>query len=183
MRRIKDFFLKDVLFNIIHDNLEILRRCIGGTIYQQWTAVILLMQFIEYLLKYKIQSGEGFETIHEIKRLYDDLTDDDREDIEERISKLMKDREVKREPKSFDSIQEFARRYNKAYLRSWRYDILGTDFESDEEAFYLADTITLLRALIESTDLEIDLPSIINEDELAQKIVKDGVRGRWVYLP
>ena len=46
-------FSKDVLCNIIKENLEILRQCINGTIYQQWTAVILLMQFIEYLLMEK----------------------------------------------------------------------------------------------------------------------------------
>ena len=32
---------KDVLRNIITDNLDILRQCIEGTIYQQWTAVVL----------------------------------------------------------------------------------------------------------------------------------------------
>ena len=47
---INNIFSKNVLCNIITDNLDILRRCIEGTIYQQWTAVILLMQFIEYLL-------------------------------------------------------------------------------------------------------------------------------------
>lgn len=177
----KDIFSKDVLCNIITDNLDILRQCIEGTIYQQWTAVILLMQFIEYLLKYKIQSaGRAFCRIHEIKELYDDLADSDRNAIERIFTKLMKGRKV-RDPKSFNSIEEFARRYNTAYKYYWRYDILDTNFDSDEEYFYLADTVTVLRALIESTDLEIDLPSIVNEDKLAQKILKDGVR--WGYVP
>ena len=92
----------------------------------------------------------------------------------------MKDRKV-RDPKSFDSIEEFARRYNKAYQYYWRYGILNTNSNSDEEYFYLADTVTVLRSLIESTDLEIDLPSIVNEDKLAQKILKDDVR--WGYVP
>ena len=96
----------------------------------------------------------------------------------------MKDRKV-RDPKSFDSIEDFARRYNTAYKSYWRYDILDTNLNSDEdvdeEYFYLADTVTVLRALIESTDLEIDLPSIVNEDKLAQKILKDDVR--WGYVP
>ena len=91
----------------------------------------------------------------------------------------MNGREV-RDPKSFDSIKEFARRYNTAYHYFWRYDILNTNFDSDEEYFYPADTVTVLRALIESTDLKIDLPSIVNEDDLAQKILKDGVRS---YVP
>lgn len=176
-----DIFSKDVLCNIIKDNLDILRQCIKGTIYQQWTAVILLMQFIEYLLKYKIQcADERFCKTHEIKKLYCDLTEDTQKDIEERFSKLMKDRKVKN-PKSFRSIKEFARRYNKAYQYSWRYGMLNTNFNSDEEYFYLADTVTVLRALIESTDLEINFSSIVNEDKLAQKILKDGVR--WGYVP
>lgn len=179
--RTNDIFSKDVLCNIIAENLDILRQCINGTIYQQWTAVILLMQFIEYLLKYKIQSaGECFPRIHEIKGLYYDLTDGERNAIERIFTKLMKDREV-RDPKSFDSIEDFARRYNTAYKYYWRYDILDTNLNSDEEYFYLADTVTVLRALIESTDLEIDLSSIVNEDKLAQKILKDGVR--WGYVP
>ena len=181
---------KDVLCNIITDNLDILRQCIEGTIYQQWTAVVLLMQFIEYLLKYKIQSAgehfrrtdEHFPRIHKIKKLYCELTDDDRDDIEERFSKLMKVRDSENRDKgSFNCIKEFARRYNTAYLYYWRYGILDPNFESDEEYFYLADTFTVLRALIESTDLEIDLPSIANEDKWAQNLLKAGVR--WGYLP
>ena len=177
---------KDVLRNIITDNLDILRQCIEGTIYQQWTAVVLLMQFIEYLLKYKIQSagkykiqhnGRHFPHTHEFTILYRALTDDDRDDIEERFSKLMKVRDSENRDKgSFNCIKEFARRYNTAYLYYWRYGILGPNFKSDEEYFYLADTFTVLRALIESTDLEIDLPSIANEDKWAQSLLKAGVR-------
>ena len=174
-----DFFSKDVLCNIIEGNLDILRRCINGRIYQQWTAVVLLMQFIEYLLKYKIQSAnKSFHRTHEIKKLYCDLTDDDRNDIEERFRKLINDRKT-RDPESFGSIKDFARRYNTAYNRCWRYEILDTNFNSDEKYFYLADTFTVLRALIESTDMEIDLSAIPNEDKLEEKILKDGVRWRW----
>lgn len=180
--RANDPFPKDVLCNVIKENLEILCQCINGTIYQQWTAVILLLQFIEYLLKYKIQSaGERFCYIHELKNLYCDLTDGDRNDIEERFSTLINNRKTERDTKSFDSIEEFARRYNTAYKYHWRYDIFDRSCNSEPEYFYLADTVTVLRALIESTDFEIDLPSIVNEDELAKKILKDGVR--WGYVP
>ena len=174
-----DFFSKDVLCNIIEGNLDILRWCINGTIYQQWTAVMLLMQFIEYLLKYKIQSaGKHFDLIHSIKELYSDLTDDDQNDIEERFCKLMKDRKPS-VPGSFDSIKGFAIRYNKAY-QFWRYGIpTNSDQVSPREKyFYLADTVTVLRALIESTDMEIDLSAVPNEDKLEEKILKDGVRWR-----
>lgn len=172
-----DFFSKDVLCGIIEGNLEILHRCINGTIYQQWTAVVLLMQFIEYLLKYKIQSAnKSFRRTHEIKKLYCDLTDDDRNDIERIFTKLMKRRRTR--DQNFGSIEEFARRYNTAYNRCWRYEIFDTNFNSDEKYFYLADTFTVLRALIESTDLEIDPSAIPNENRLKRKILKDGVR--WV---
>ena len=175
-----NIFSKDVLCNIITDNLEILRQCIEGTIYQQWTAVILLMQFIEYLLKYKIESaGERFCKTHKIKDLYDALTDSDRDAIERIFTKLMKDRKI-RDTESFASIEQFAIRYNTAYKDHWRYDIFNTNSNSDPDYFYLADTVTVLRSLIESTDLEINLPSIVNEDKLAQKILKDGVRLGYV---
>ena len=174
--RTNDFFSKNVLCNIISGNLDILHRCINGGIYQQWTAVVLLMQFIEYLLKYKIQNAnKSFGRTHEIKKLYCDLTDDDRNNIERIFTKLINDRKI-RDPGSFGSIEEFARRYNTAYNRCWRYEILNTNFNSDEKYFYLADTFTVLRALIESTDLEIDLSAIPNEDRLEEKILKDGVR-------
>ena len=179
-----DIFSKDVLCNIITDNLDILRQCVNGTIYQQWTAVILLMQFIEYVLKYKIQcAGNRFSPTHKVKILYKELTGDDRDDIEDRFSKLINDRKV-RDPecfKPFNSIEEFAGRYNKAYHYYWRYGALDINFNSDEKYFYLADTVTVLRALIESTDLEIDLPSIVNEDKLAEKILKNDMR--WGYVP
>ena len=179
--RTNDSFSKNVLCNIVGENLEILRQCINsGKIYQQWTAIILLLQFIEYLLKYKTQSaGKRFQTKHELKILYCDLTDDDRNDIEERFSKLINDRKV-RDSKSFGSIEEFARWYNKAYHYSWRYGILDANVNLNPRYFYLADTVTVLRVLIESTDLEIDLPSIINEDELEQKMLKGDLR--W-YIP
>ena len=59
--------------------------------------------------------------------------------------------------------------------------MLNANFNPKPEYFYLADTVTLLRALIESTALDIDLPAILNEDKLAQKILKDDVR--WGYVP
>lgn len=181
-------FSRDVLRNIINGNLDTLRQCIEGTIYQQWTAIILLMQFIEYVLKYKIQCAKTYTEIHrgkvypfprthEVKKLYSKLTDGDRKKIEERFCELMKDRKS-RDSKSFCSIAEFARRYNKAYLYYWRYGAIDTDFESDEKYFYIADTVTVLRALVESTNLEIDFPSVLNEDNLAARVLKDDMR--WI---
>ena len=178
-----EIFSKDVLSNIIEDNLAILRRCIEGTIYQQWTAVILLMQFIEYVLKYKIQSSNrSFRPRHEIKELYDNLTDEDRtNDIEERFTK-MADCSFKY-PESFCSIQDFARRFNTSYT-FWRYEMITPNANSDKKAegyekyFYLADTLIVLHALIESTDLEIDPSAIPNMDKMGQKALTPGVRWR-----
>ena len=134
------------------------------------------MQFIEYLLKYKIQcTGKCFERTHEIQKLYDDLTVRDRNDIENRFSKLMGDRETY--SGSFHTVEEFARRFNTSY-QFWRYDILHPNFNVDENRegyekyFYLADTITVLRALIESTDMKINPSAIPNEDVLIAKLLK-----------
>ena len=180
-------FSKEVLRNIIKANLPILRKCINGSRYQQWTAVILLMQFIEYVLKYKIQCAKTytethkgkvypFPRTHEIGELYKELTEHDRDCIEKWFSKLMEDRKTEY-PDRFCSIQKFAERYNTSYTY-WRYDSLEPNFnlnensEGYEKYFYLADTVTALRALIKSTDLDIDTSALPNEDVLVNKFVK-----------
>ena len=182
---INKIFSKDVLCNIIKANLGILRQCIRGPIYRQWTAVILLMQFIEYVLKYKIQcAGKAFEKTHEIEKLYDGLTDEDRNDIEKRFTKLMADSPFKY-PDRLCSIKELASRFNTSY-QYWRYDMIKPNANSDknakgyEEYFYLADTLIVLHALIESTDLEIDPSAIPNVDKMVQKALKPGVQRRPV---
>ena len=187
-------FSKDVLCNIITDNLDTLCQCIEGTIYQQWTAIILLMQFIEYVLKYKIQCAKTytkkhrgkvypFPRTHEIGELYKELTEHDRDCIEKWFSKLMEDRKSKypdrktEYPDRFCSIQKFAERYNTSYTY-WRYDRLEPNFNLNENSkgyekyFYLADTVTVLRALIKSTDLNIDTSALPNEDVLVNRFVK-----------
>ena len=52
-----DIFSKDRLCKVIKTNLFIFRQCLlkGSNIYKQRTAILMLMQFIEYVLKYKIQ--------------------------------------------------------------------------------------------------------------------------------
>lgn len=184
-----EIFSKDRLCNIIKANLPILRRCVNSdNIYRQRTAILMLMQFIEYVLKYKIQcAGNRFSPTHNIKILYKELTYHDRDDIEKWFSKLMDDRNSKypdRKPEysdSFDSIKEFAKRYNTSY-QYWRYDMLGPNFNVDEHRkgyekyFYLSDTVTVLQVLIGSTDLDIDPSTLPNEDVLVEKILKKRVR-------
>ena len=73
------------------------------------------MQFIEYLLKYRIQSyGNGFPTEHDLKKLYGMLTDDDQSRIEACFGKLTTYNE-QRDPESFDTIKEFVERYWNSY--------------------------------------------------------------------
>lgn len=189
-----EIFSKDRLCNIIKANLPILRQCVNSNnIYRQRTAILMLMQFIEYVLKYKIQcagtyqrDGNCFPKKHEIDILYNELTDDDQKDIEKWFSKLMEDRKSKYPDRkseysdSFDSIKEFAKRYNTSY-QYWRYDMLEPNFNLDENRrgyekyFYLSDTVTVLRALIKSTDMKIKPSAIPNEDILVEKILKKRV--------
>lgn len=184
-----EIFSKDRLCNVIKANLPILDRCMNSdNIYRQRTAILMLMQFIEYVLKYKIQcAGNCFPKKHEIDILYNKLTCDDQKDIEKWFSKLMEDRKSKYPDRnseysdSFDSIKEFAKRYNTSY-QYWRYDMLGPNFNVDEHRrgyekyFYLSDTVTVLRALIKSTDMKINTSVIPNEDVLIEKILKKRVR-------
>ena len=179
-----EVFSKDKLCNIIKANLPILRQCAGSdNIYLQRTAILMLMQFIEYVLKYKIQcAGNCFPWRHEIDILYGKLTDGDQKCIEKWFSKLMKNRkpysDSGSDSGSFQTVSEFASRFNTSY-QFWRYEILHPNFkldDTDEEYFYLSDTITVLRALIESTGLEIDPAAIPDENILIEKILKKRVR-------
>lgn len=174
-----EVFSKDALCKVIKANLSILRQCVKGSIYRQRTAVLMLMLFIEYLLKYKIQStGRRFPPTHKIKILYDALTVRNRNDIENRFSNLMGNRETCSDSGSFQTVAEFASRFNTSY-QFWRYEILHPNFKldnTDEEYFYLSDTITVLRALIESTGLEINPAAIPDEDILIEKILKKRVQ-------
>ncbi len=188
-----EVFSKDALCKVIKANLSILHQCAKGSIYRQRTAILMLMLFIEYLLKYKIQCAGTYTKIHwgkeypfppthEIDILYGKLTDGDQKCIEKWFSKLMKNRkpysDSGSDSGSFQTVSEFASRFNTSY-QFWRYEILHPNFkldDMDEEYFYLSDTITVLRALIESTGLEIDPAAIPDEDILIEKILKKRVR-------
>ena len=117
--------VKERLRHLIQGNLDLLCQHLNGTVAQQWSGVILILQFIEYLLKYRIQSyPEGFGTSrpgHNLKELYKLLTDDDRESIEKHFSQLMAQNEW-RDPKSFDTIKVFVEKYHNSY-DLFRYDL------------------------------------------------------------
>ena len=80
---------KNTLHHVIEGNLDLLRRDITRKAPHQWMCVILLMQFIEYLLKYQIQSsGNKFTKRHDLDVLYGELTEGDQNRIEACFGKL-----------------------------------------------------------------------------------------------
>ena len=75
---------------------------------------------------YKIQNdSKSFDKTHEIKKLYDDLTNEDRNNIEGHFTKLMTDCPFKY-PDRLGSIKEFASRFNTSY-QFWCYDIIKSN--------------------------------------------------------
>ena len=91
--------LKDILHHVIEGNLDLLCQDIKSTVAHQWMCIILLMQFIEYLLKYQIQSsGDEFPATHDLRELYGKLTNNDRNRIEKYFGKLTRNQQ--RDPES-----------------------------------------------------------------------------------
>ena len=160
------------LRRLIQGNLGLLCRHIKGTVAHQWACVILLMQFIEYLLKYKIQSYDnGFPTEHDLKKLYGMLTDDDRSHIEACFGKLTAYNQQKY-PESFDTIEEFVDRYYNSYTLL-RYRVLQENFSTHEEYFYVVDTFLVLIALMECSDIDFDVSRAYN-------VIKTGMKPQRV---
>lgn len=172
-----EYFSKDALHHIIQGNLDILSQCVKDTVPHQWTCIIMLMQFIEYLLKYKIQGyGNGICKTHDLKVLYDLLTDDDRSFIEAHFTKIMAGGKP-RDPESFATIKEFVERYRNAYT-FWRYPVFEENTISDEKYFYVGDTFMVLIALMECSDVDFNLSSayrVLSTRIQLQKVLKEGV--------
>ena len=145
---------KDTLHHVIEGNLDLLCQEIKDNVARQWVCVILLMQFIEYLLKYQIQSsGNEFPTKHDLKLLYGALTENDQERIEVCFDKLT--RNLQRKPE-FNTIKVFVNRYHNSYTLL-RYDVLEENFSRNERYFYIADTFLVLIALMECSDIDFDI--------------------------
>ena len=155
-----NLLLKDKLRCLIEDNLGLLCHDLSSTFAHQWVCVILLMQFIEYLLKYRIQSygtefyQKGRNAGHNFKKLYKLLRCEDQKCIEARFSELIRDQT--RGPKSFRTIKEFANRYFNSYTLL-RYDIFEENFSTKVRYFYIADTFLVLIALMECSDIDFDI--------------------------
>ena len=148
---------KNTLHHVIEGNLAFLCQILTfrGNVAQQWMCVILLMQFIEYLLKYQIQSsGKKFPPIHDLNKLYEKLTDDDQNRIEACFGKLTRNRQ--RDPESFHTIKEFVDRYYNSYT-FLRYPVLQESFSTTDRYFYVADTFLVLIALMECSDIDFDI--------------------------
>ncbi|RKU20989.1 hypothetical protein C6499_22480 [Candidatus Poribacteria bacterium] len=172
---------KDGLRNLIQGNLDLLCRHIKGTVAHQWAGVILLMQFIEYLLKYQIQSnGNEFPQTHNLRKLYGRLTEDDRGRIEACFDELTAYNRQK-DPKSFDTIKGFMDRYYNSYT-FLRYPVLQENFSTTERYFYVADTFLVLIALMECSDIDFNIPKVRNVQktivEKFDKLLKADIRSQ-----
>ena len=169
--------VKERLRHLIQGNLDLLCQHLTGTVTHQWACCILLMQFIEYLLKYKIQSySNGFPKTHDLKTLYEMLTADDRSCIEEHFSRLMAHKKQK-DSESFDTIEVFVDRYYNSYT-FLRYPVLQENFRTDEEYFYVVDTFIVLIALMECSDIDFNLSgaySVLKTRIKLERVLKQGV--------
>ena len=166
---------KEGLRDLIQGNLDLLCRHLNGTDAEQWSGVILLLQFIEYLLKYKIQSPPKG---HNLKKLYKLLKKHDPnfiEDIEARFSKLTV-YNGQRDPESFGTIKDFVEDYHNSYTL-FRYDLLEGAAEPIPPYFYVADTFLVLIALMKCSDIDFDVSKAYNRIKKMkiQKLLKDGI--------
>ena len=169
---------KNTLHHVIEGNLDLLCQDITGKVAHQWMCVILLMQFIEYLLKYQIQcSHKEFPKTHNLKKLYEKLTDDDRNRIEAYFGKLTRNQQ--RDPESFGTIQDFVNRYYNSYT-FLRYPVLQEGFSTTERYFYIADTFLVLIALMECSDIDFNISKARDVQETMvskfDKLLKDDIR-------
>ena len=169
---------KEGLRRLIQGNLDLLCQQIEGTVAQQWMGAILLLQFIEYLLKYRIQSYKnGFGTCrpgHNLKKLYKLLRDDDRNCIEACFSKLTT-YNGQRDPESFNTIEVFVERYYNSY-DLFRYGLLEGYVSPSHPYFYVADTFLVLITLMKCSDIDFDVSKAYNRIKKMkiQKLLKDG---------
>lgn len=173
---------KEALHNVIQGNLGLLCQYVKGTVANQWACVILLLQFIEYLLKYQIQNdGNEFPTGsdgHNLKKLYG-MLEDHQERIETHFNRLMAHkRQVDTE--SFGGVEDFVENYHNSYTL-FRYRILEENeenFDPDPPYFYIVDTFLVLITLMECSDIDFDFSeahSVLQERIVLEKVLKAGI--------
>lgn len=173
---------KEALHNVIQGNLGLLCQYVKGTVANKWACVILLLQFIEYLLKHQIQNdGNEFPTGsdgHNLKKLYG-MIEDHQERIETHFNRLMAHkREI--DPESFGTVEDFVEDYHNSYTL-FRYWILEENFETferDVPYFYITDTFIVLITLMECSDIDFDFSeahSVLQERIDLDKVLKAGI--------
>lgn len=170
---------KEALYNVIQGNLGLLCQYVKGTVANQWACVILLLQFIEYLLKYQIQNdGNEFpkgSDGHNLKLLYG-MLEGHHKRIETHFSRLMAHKKQK-DPESFGTVEDFVEDYHNSYTL-FRYRILQESFSTDVPYFYIVDTFLVLITLMECSDIDFDFSeahSVLQERIALDKVLKAGI--------
>lgn len=166
-------FVKAQLHDVIEGNLDLLWQWSESIWARQW-ARILLLQFIEYLLKYQVQSHnkDSIKT-HDLNKLYQDLTDDDRNHIEACFSELTRNKQ--RYSKSFSTVKEFVKKYHDTY-ELFRYKLLQENFSVKERYFYIADTFLVLIALMECSNIDFNISEV---HYVREKMIKEFDK-KWI---
>lgn len=176
-----DLLSKEALHNVIQGNLGLLCQYVKGTVANQWACVILLLQFIEYLLKYQIQKdGNRFPTGrdgHNLEILYGMLKDHYQKRIETHFSRLMAHkRQV--DPESFGTVEDFVKDYHNSYT-IFRYRILQQEkFCTKVPYFYIVDTFLVLITLMECSNIDFDFSeahSVLQERIALDKVLKASI--------
>ena len=109
-------FSKDKLYNVMQGNFDILYNAIrGNNTSHKWLGAVMLMSFIEYVLKYKIQkSGGEFHRIHAIHKLYRQLPCGEKETIKENFESIKSFANARGRNFS-NSIESLLQQYNTEY--------------------------------------------------------------------
>lgn len=130
---------------------------IKGNTANAWLASIALLQFIEYALKYKIQSyGKKFESKHTIGELYKCLSNEDKTTIENDF-KNIKLGANDNSSNSSNPVRDLLDKYNKEYTYA-RYGVLEDN--QIHGHFEIREMFIAFIAIIKSTDIEIYHPVI-----------------------
>ena len=151
-------FSKEKLCNIMQGNIDFLvNSYIEDNIANQWLASIALLQFIEYALKYKIQSyGKEFKSKHTIGELYKCLSDEDKTTIENDF-KNIKLGANDNSSNSSHSVGNLLDTYNTEYTYI-RYGVLEDNQVHGH--FKMREMLVAYITIIKSTDIEICHPII-----------------------
>ena len=125
-------FSRPSLFHIIRANTsDMLNTCKDNNPARKWQGILMLLLFIEYGLKYKLQqSGIKFPRTHDLLELYRLLPCNDKDTIKKRYDEIS-------QSKRFNiriSIDSLLETHKNAYTE-WRYDVLSENDVSQNSVF------------------------------------------------